>query len=185
MHYNRTKITIQGNPTFFFRHGMKRKIKQWYSTIQPKSTKQTKLRLISNHWTHTHTLTKDNDKWRWISGSWLGIGTKCGGDKPVNGIPNTLLYNWISNSNTDITKPRIFTSIQKYHILSQKMTDLGTHEQYNSRIDKIIVINWLRSESFHVIARYNKGCNCQNIFCYLNFSINYFFNLKKKMLFKV
>jgi len=49
---------------------LKRKFKQWWSSIPPISTK----------------ITYDVE----IPGPWLGKAWKCGGDKPVNGI-RTLL----------------------------------------------------------------------------------------------
>jgi len=61
---------------------MKRKFKQWWSSIPPISTKRT----TTSHLNWTYWSQKDHDIWRWKSRSWLGTGTKMGGIKLVNGI---------------------------------------------------------------------------------------------------
>ena len=53
---------------------LKRKIKQWWSTILPISLKRIIAPdLDSRHWTHTK---KHHNIWGWKSYSWLGTGTK-------------------------------------------------------------------------------------------------------------
>jgi len=51
---------------------MKRKFKQWLSSILPISTKRT----ITSHLNWTHWTKKDHDIWRWKSRSWLRTGSK-------------------------------------------------------------------------------------------------------------
>ena len=53
------------------------------SDVQPRSTKQ-----INHLSSQTIEHKKDNDICQWKSRSWLGTGTKNGGLKSVNEIPN-------------------------------------------------------------------------------------------------
>ena len=78
---------------------MKRKLKQWWSSIPPKSTKRT---ITSQQWwssfppistkrtsdlNWTSWTQEDHDIWRWKSRSWLRTGTNMWLVKLVNGIP--------------------------------------------------------------------------------------------------
>ena len=53
---------------------MKRKFKQWWSSIPPISTKRT----INSHLNWTHKIQKKHGVWRWISRSWFRTGTTSG-----------------------------------------------------------------------------------------------------------
>ena len=81
---------------------MKRKLKQWWSTILLISTKQT----ITSHINSLNTkktMTYDVG----YPGSGLGQAQKYGRVKPVKWDPNIPSFgNWISNGNTDINNDK-------------------------------------------------------------------------------
>ena len=84
-------------------HFLKRKFKQWWSTIPPISTK-TSIHFLPQIIEHRKQTTAYDAN---VGDSCAGLrqAQHCGRVKPVNGISNSpILDNWIFNGNTHINK---------------------------------------------------------------------------------